>query len=99
MIGRHDGGSPADSEAMAFEALAWIAGDDDRLARFMAETGLSPDDLRRAARLPHLPAAVLDHLMQDEPALLAFAAESGRPPESVARAARALAPPPGDPGG
>jgi hypothetical protein len=99
VIGRRDRTGPADAEATAFEALAWIAGDDDRLARFMAETGLSPDDLRQAARLPHLPSAVLDHLMQDEQALLAFAAESGRPPESVARAARALGPPPGEFGG
>jgi hypothetical protein len=84
------------AEATAFRALAFIAGDEERLSRFMAETGLMPDSLRAAAASPGFAAAVMAHVMGDEDLLLAFAAADGIRPEAVAGAAHLLSPAVGD---
>ncbi len=76
------------AQALALEALAWLAAEDDRLHRFLAESGLQPDALHPgtlAARLADgradlVLAGVLDHLLADEVLLFAFAAESGHDP-------------------
>ncbi|MFO1058726.1 MAG: DUF3572 family protein [Dongiaceae bacterium] len=77
--------------AVAAQAAAFIAEEDDRLARFLALTGLSPEALRAGLAQPAMLGAVLDHLLSDEPLLLAFAESAGLPPELPA-AARALLP-------
>ena len=79
------------AETIALQALQHIASDADLLDRFMAESGLSPADLRRQAGDPALLAGALDHLLQDEALLLAFCAATELPPELPARA-RALLP-------
>ena len=38
--------APADPEALALDALAWIMEDDKRAVRFLDLTGLTPDGLR-----------------------------------------------------
>jgi hypothetical protein len=67
-------------------ALAFLAADDNRLAKFLSLTGIAPGDLIEQARAPHMLGAILDHLSGDESLLLVFAAEAGIPPEQVAAA-------------
>jgi hypothetical protein len=76
----------ADAEVLAIEALAFIAGDAEVLARFLAVTGLGPETLRAAARDPGFLSAVLDHLASDESLLQSFAANHGLDPAAIAAA-------------
>lgn len=77
-------------EALAITALSFLAGDPERLGRFLAVTGLGPETLRQAAARPGFLAAVLDYLAGDETLLLAFAANAGLAPEAVVRARQRL---------
>ena len=79
-----------DAGVVALEALAYIAGDESALMRFIQFAGVSPDQLRREAAEPETQAGVLDYLLSDEALLLAFCGEQGYPPETPARARRAL---------
>jgi hypothetical protein len=81
------------AETIAVEALTWLAGEPERLGRFIALSGLGPDNLRKAASTPGFLAAILDYLGSNESLLIAFAGESGRLPQTVARAAGALGAP------
>lgn len=85
------------AETIALKALAFLAGDGERLGRFLALTGIGPNELRTQAREPHILAGVLDHMMQDETLLLVFAAETGVKPETIAAAHLALTGPPAEP--
>lgn len=77
-------------EAIAVQALGFIAADSERLGQFLAETGIGPDAIRAAAREPTFLAGVLDHVVGNEPLLVAFAADAGLKPEVVVRAQIAL---------
>lgn len=79
------------AEALAVQALAYLASDPEALGRFLAVTGLGPENLRRAAAAPGFLLAILDHFLADEPLLLAFAANSRLGPEEIPRARRLLA--------
>lgn len=79
------------AESIGFSALLFLAGDTQRLGRFLTLTGLGPQELRAEARSPHILAAVLDHLLHDESLLLVFCASDGVPPEDIAPAQRLLA--------
>lgn len=79
-----------DPEALAVEALQYVAGDPRQLERFLAMSGIDASDIRRAAGQPGFLAGVLDFLLGHEPTLLAFSAEAGIAPERVARARQAL---------
>jgi hypothetical protein len=70
----------------AIEALGWLAADDDRLERFLAISGLGPQNLRLAAAEPGFLAAVLDYLVSHEALLVDFARDGARRPEDVAKA-------------
>jgi uncharacterized protein DUF3572 len=83
---------------IAIAALTFLAGETQRLERFLALTGLGPQSLRAAAREPSFLLGVLDHVASDEALLLAFANENGIDPEDVGRARDALAQRPGDTG-
>lgn len=71
-------------------ALTFIAADDNRLAKFFALTGISPDALVADARSARMLCAVLEHLAQDESLLLVFAAEAGIPPERITQSIQLL---------
>ena len=79
-----------DAETLALQALAFIAGDDDRLERFIGLTGIAPETLRDIARNPAGLGAVLDYLLGWEPLLLEFAEAHELKPESIAIARRKL---------
>ena len=81
---------PDAAEALALQALAFLAEEPERLGRFLAMTGLGPAELRMRAAEPELLGGVLDHFLGDERLLLAFANSGAIPPEEVARARLAL---------
>ena len=83
---------------LAIAALNFLAGEFERLERFLALTGLGPQSLRAAAREPSFLLGVLDHVASDEALLLTFAQEIGIEPEAVGRARDALAERPGHTG-
>lgn len=83
---------------LAIAALAFLAGEPERLEPFLAQSGLGPQSLRAAAREPGFLLAVLDHVASDEDLLMAFANENGIDPLDVERARAALGPRPGDTG-
>jgi len=90
--GSKSGGLPPDeAAAIATQALAYIAGDAARLGRFLAESGLGPENLREAARDPSFLPAVLDFIRSHEQDLIDFAAIAGIDPKLVVRARHALA--------
>ncbi len=76
------------AQALALQALGWLAQDADRLGAFMATGGLDLADLRAQAGDPMLLAAVLDFLLADETLLLAFCAEAEVPPDRRCRRGR-----------
>lgn len=78
------------AETIALSALAFLATDRRRLGRFLALTGLGPDELKEKARSPRILAAVLNHLLQDESLLLVFAASHGIAPELIGPAGALL---------
>ncbi len=80
----------AEAEALAIEALGWIASEPEALEAFLALAGIGPATLRQAAADPAFLAGVLDYLLADEPRLIAFAASAGIRPERIAVARRAL---------
>lgn len=73
------------AETAALQALGFVAGDADRLARFMALAGVSVDELKARAGDPAFLGGVLDFVLEDEELLLEFCAASGLKPASVAR--------------
>jgi hypothetical protein len=81
------------AEALAIQALSFIAEEPERLGAFLAASGIGPDAIREAARTPGFLSGVLDHMLSDEPLLLAFADSAGLDPASIARARRALGKP------
>ena len=85
------------AETIAIDALGFLAGEPERLARFLALSGLGPHNLRQAATSPGFLAAVLDHLAADERLLVAFAAARGIDPAAVTRARDALSGPSAEP--
>jgi hypothetical protein len=82
------GESAADS--LAVQGLSFLIEEPERLDRFLALTGLSPETIREVAREPAFLAAVLDHIAQDQSLLTAFAENSGVQPVAVDKARRAL---------
>ncbi len=78
------------AEAVAVEALGFLAGDPERLSRFVELSGLDPSNLRAAAAQPGFLAGVLDHIGSDESLLVMFAANAGMNPEDVASACALL---------
>ena len=79
-----------DAEAVAIQALSFMASEPERLGRFLAVTGIGPESIRAAAATPGFLAGILDYLIANEALLLDFAAERGFDPASVVRARDAL---------
>jgi len=79
-----------DGEELGVAALGFLAAEPDRLSRFLALSGLGPQNLRAAAADPGFLAAVLDYLLAEEPLLIGFAAARGIEPERVVLARRAM---------
>jgi len=82
--------SHEEAEAIAVQALLFLTADAGRLGRFLAETGLAPAELRRAAGETSTLVAVLDHLLGDESLLMVFAAGAGVDASAIGSARMAL---------
>jgi hypothetical protein len=80
----------SEAETLALKVLAFLAGEDEPLGRFLTLTGIDPQDLRERVDDPLLLAAVLDFLLGDDELLTAFAQGEGIDPKVVHQARRAL---------
>jgi len=78
------------AESLAIQALAYLAGEPERLGRFLALSGLGPEQVRRAAAEPGFLAGVLEYLSSDESLLLGFADHARVAPAQISRAQAAL---------
>jgi hypothetical protein len=78
------------AEVLAIQGLAFIAEDPERLAGFLATTGLTVEHIRSAAHEPDFLAGVLEHMLGDESLLVGFADSAAIDPASIARAHHAL---------
>jgi hypothetical protein len=78
------------AEGLAVQALTFIAGEPERLSRFLAMTGIAPGEIRAASGEPGFLAGVLEHLAGDERLLTEFAAGAGVDPAAVGQAIAAL---------
>jgi hypothetical protein len=81
------------AESLAIQALSFIAGEPERLGRFLALSGIDAGAIRSAAAEPGFLLGVLDYIAGDEALLLAFAGQCGIEPATVDAAHRALAGP------
>ena len=86
----HPSMTPEAAKALAIQALTFIAGDGERLGRFLAVTGIGPAEIREVARERGFLAGVLDHLAADDRLLLAFSSETGIDPADAGKALAAL---------
>jgi hypothetical protein len=80
-----------EAEALAIQALTFIAGDGERLGRFLAVTGIGPSEIRAAAHEPGFLGGVLDYVASDERLIADFASEVGLDPADVKRGRAMLA--------
>jgi hypothetical protein len=78
------------AETLALKGLAFLAGDPQKLLRFLAATGLELDDLRARAGEPELLAAILDFLLSEDALLIEFSASERLDADLVHGARRAL---------
>ena len=60
------GMSPEAAEALAIQALSFLAEDSERLTRFFSVTGLDPAGIREASTAPGFLAGVLAYIASDE---------------------------------
>ncbi|WP_343314801.1 DUF3572 domain-containing protein [Brucella sp. BE17] len=79
-----------EAQALAIEALAWLAQDKDLLPRFLALTGIEASSIRQAASEPGFLAGVLQFFLGHEPTLMRFCEETGKDPASLQNAAALL---------
>jgi hypothetical protein len=78
------------AEELAIQALTFVAGDPERLGRFLAMTGIGPAEIRTAAAEPGFMAGVLEHIAADERLLTEFASEAQINPADIGKALAAL---------
>ncbi|MGJ4944629.1 DUF3572 domain-containing protein [Bradyrhizobium sp. HKCCYLS1011] len=78
------------AEIVAIQALSFLAGDPERLGRFLAETGIGPETLRSSAADPNFLAHVLDFILKDDASVKAFAEASKLHPTNIMAAREVL---------
>lgn len=78
------------AETVALQGLAFLAGRQDDLERFLAAAGIGPEELRLRAADPDMLRAVLEHLLSEDSLVTAFCEEHGLDPRQVHVAAHSL---------
>jgi len=81
-----------EAENIAVSAFGFIAGEEERMGRFLAVSGLRPETIRSAASDPGFFAGILDYVVSDEPLLLALAQALNTKPEHIMAAHWTLSP-------
>ena len=71
------------AEILALEALAWLAGQPDAIAKFLTMSGLEASELRLAVGDSGLQSSVLDYLLANENLLLEFCENASIKPQEV----------------
>jgi hypothetical protein len=89
-MNKRDSADRGAAESLAIQALAYLAGEPDRLGRFLALSGLGPEQVRFAATEPGFLGGILEYLSSEESLLLGFADHVGVDPAQIARAQAAL---------
>ena len=74
------------AETIAIQAVSFLAENPERLATFMANSGLTPDDFRARAFENEMLVSVLDWVSGDDPTLMAFTSNADCRAEDVLRA-------------
>lgn len=80
-----------EAQGIATQALVQLSQDPEQVGRFLAFSGIGPDQIRDAASEPGFLAGVLEFYMMDEALLLAFCENAGLRPTMMAAARYALA--------
>ncbi|MFD2031011.1 DUF3572 domain-containing protein [Ancylobacter dichloromethanicus] len=75
---------------VALGALSFLAGDPERIGPFLAESGLSPADLRGVAGSTAFHVALLDYMINRQELLIAYAGEAEIDPGHVVAAREIL---------
>ena len=78
------------AEVTALQALAFLAADEDRLARFLAASGTDAATLRDQAGSRDLAVAILDFMLSDEVLLLEFCGHESIDPRNMLRMRHSL---------
>ena len=84
--------TPDQASDIAISGLQFIAGDVEELSRFVALTGIAPDEFRVLASTPEFMAAILDFFLGNEATLLAFSAQANIAPQAIRTARYTLSP-------
>jgi hypothetical protein len=82
-----EAGAAGQAEETAAAILGWLAGEPEMLQRFLALSGIAPQQIRSAMAEPGFLAGMIDFVMGHEPTLLAFCEATGTKPETVVAAA------------
>lgn len=78
------------AETIALQALSFLAKDDELLGRFLASTGLTPQELKQHIREPEFLGGVLDAILADDNVLLEFCNVASLSPNTLIMARKAL---------
>jgi hypothetical protein len=78
------------AETIAWQALGWLAANEELLPIFMGATGTSTDDLRGRAGEPEYLCSVLDFLMMDDAWVIEFCDTQSLPYDQLMIARQSL---------
>jgi hypothetical protein len=82
--------TPQAAEEIAIQALTYIAGEPQRLAHFLSETGIDAAEIRTAATTTGFLAGIMEYLAGSESLLTDFAASAEIDPAAIGKALQAL---------
>ena len=75
--------TPENAEILALEGLGWLAGEEEGIQRFLAQSGIDAAALRDAAGGPDMSVAILDFLLGNEDLLLRFCESASLSPKQL----------------
>ncbi|MGD0190716.1 MAG: DUF3572 family protein [Rhizomicrobium sp.] len=78
------------AETLALEALAWLAGSETELSRFIEISGIDAGEIRSRAHEAAMLRSVLDFVLSEDERLLAFCAAENLEPKDVHMARHVL---------
>ena len=74
----------------ALNALSFIIADENMQDRFLALSGMSPDEMKERLQETEFLASILEFLVSHEPDLISYAESANQRPELIVTAWRAL---------